>query len=330
MHSKRIALCLILVLAVAACSGPGSGQATQQALETAAARPTATEPPPTPTPEPSPLPEASAAPPPTPLLPPGQDLMDAVLEAGALVVSTDPNYPPQSFLDEAGELDGFDVDVAKEVAARLGVEVEFVTPDWDLITAGSWGGRWDISIGSMTPTEERAQLLWFTDPYYYTPASFAIHTDNTTIQTVDDLAGKTVGLGIATTYEAYLNGTLSLMGGEIAYQPPPDIELWQYVTDSEAFKDMKLGDGVRLDAVMSAQPTIQDAINEGYPLKFLGTPAFYEPLVFALDRTRGPSETMLERLNEIIAAMREDGTLTGLSLEWYGVDVTTVQRPQEN
>jgi polar amino acid transport system substrate-binding protein len=329
MRRKSIALYIILILAVAACSGAGSGQATQQALQTAATRPTETKAPaPTPTPEPSPLPEASVGPPPTALLPPGQDLLDAVLEAGVLVVSTDPNYPPQSFLDEAGELDGFDVDVAKEVAARLGVEVEFVTPDWDLVTAGGWGGRWDISIGSMTPTEERAQLLWFTSPYYYTPASFAVHTSNTSIQTPADLAGKTVGLGIATTYEAYLKGSLSIMGGEIAYDPPPDIKLWPYVTDAEAFKDMELGDGVRLDAVMSAQPTIQDAINEGYPLKFLGTPAFYEPLVFALDRTRGPSDAMLQRLNEIIAALREDGTLTGLSLEWYGIDVTTVQRPQ--
>jgi polar amino acid transport system substrate-binding protein len=329
MRRNSIALYVVLILAVAACGGAGSGQATQQALQTAAARPTETKAPaPTPTPEPSPLPEASVGPPPTALLPPGQDLLDAVLEAGVLVVSTDPNYPPQSFLDEAGELDGFDVDVAKEVAARLGVEVEFVTPDWDLVTAGGWGGRWDISIGSMTPTEERAQLLWFTTPYYYTPASFAVHTSNTTIQTPADLAGKTVGLGIATTYEAYLKGSLSIMGGEIAYDPPPDIKLWPYVTDAEAFKDMELGDGVRLDAVMSAQPTIQDAINEGYPLKFLGTPAFYEPLVFALDRTRGPSDAMLQRLNEIIAALREDGTLTGLSLEWYGIDVTTVQRPQ--
>lgn len=329
MRSKSIALCFVLVLALGACGGTSSGRATQQALETAAARPTETQAPlPTPMVEPSPSPEAIAAPPPTPLLPPGQDLLGAVLEAGVLVVSTDPNYPPQSFLDEAGELAGFDVDVAKEVAARLGVEVEFVTPDWDLITAGSWGGRWDISIGSMTPTEERAQLLWFTAPYYYTPASFAIHTSNTTIQAPGDLAGKTIGLGIATTYEAYLNGSLSIMGGETAYDPPPDIKIWPYVTDAEAFKDMELGDGVRLDAVMSAQPTIQDAINEGYPLKFLGTPAFYEPLVFALDRTRGPSDNMLEGLNEIIAAMREDGTLTGLSLEWYGIDVTTVQRPQ--
>jgi polar amino acid transport system substrate-binding protein len=229
-------------------------------------------------------------------------------------------------LNDDGEMDGFDVDVAKEVARRLDVELEFATPDWDQITAGYWGGQWDLSIGSMTPTEDRSEVLWFSDAYYYTPASFAVHTDNTTIQTVDDLAGKTVGLGIATTYEAYLRGELSIMGGEIAYDPPANVKLWQYLTDGDALLDMELGDGLRLDAVMSAQPTIQDAMNEGVPLRYVGPPAFYEPLVFALDKAGGDAGEMLDRLNEIIAEMHEDGTLTELSLKWYGIDLTTLQQ----
>ncbi len=257
------------------------------------------------------------------------DVLDEVKAAGKLMVSTDPNYAPQSFLNDEGELDGFDVDVAKAVAERMGVEVEFVTPDWDMITAGNWGGRWDVSIGSMTPTEARAEILWFTDPYYYTPASFAVHRDNTDIQTPADLSGKTVGLGTATTYEAYLDGTLSIMGGEIVYDPPSGIEVKPYSTDAEAIQDLALGDGVRLDAVMSAQPTIQNAIDEGLPLKYVGTPAFYEPLAFALDKKRGPSEKMLARLNTILAQMQDDGTLTDLSLKWYGIDLTTVVEPEE-
>ncbi len=208
------------------------------------------------------------------------DLWGQVQVAGKLVVSSDPNYAPQSFLNDAGELDGFDIDVSKAVAERLGVEVEFVTPDWDLITAGNWGGRWDISIGSMTPTEARAEVLWFTDPYYYTPAVFAVHTDNTDIASPDDLSGKKVGLGTATTYESYLDGTLSIMGGEIIYDPPSGVTVQPYSTDVEAIEDLILGDGVRLDAVMTAAPTVQNAIDEGLPLKYVGTPAFYEPLAF--------------------------------------------------
>lgn len=336
---KLVIVSLILSLTVAACGSATDHRATKEVLETvvaqltdspqATALPTATPaapieteaPPATDTPvltgEPGALPT------------PREDLLDQVLAADKLVVSTDPNYPPQSFTDETGELVGFDIDVAKEVALRLGVEIEFESPDWDMIRAGQWGGRWDVSIGSMTPTEARAEVLWFTDPYYFTPASFAVHTENTTILTVDNLAGKTVGLGVATTYEDYLKGTLSIMGGEVAYDPPPNIKIRPYLTDADAFEDMKLGDGARMDAVMSAQPTIQGAIDDGYPLKYMGTPAFYEPLVFALDKAGGSPDKMLPELNAIIAAMHEDGTLTALSLKWYGIDITRPVRPEQ-
>lgn len=253
----------------------------------------------------------------------GDDLLDKVKSAGKLLVSTDPNYKPQSFLNDKGELDGFDVEVAKEIGKRLGVEVEFVTPDWDMITAGNWGGRWDLSIGSMTITEDRSQVLWFTDPYYYTPASFAVHRDNTSITQPSDLAGKTVGLGTATTYESYLQGSLKMIGGVIAYDRPTGVEIKPYSTDAEAIQDLALGDGVRLDAVMSAQPTIKQAIDGGSPLKFVGDPAYFEPLAGALDKSRGTSDKMLAELNKIIAAMHADGTLTALSQKWYGLDLTS-------
>jgi polar amino acid transport system substrate-binding protein len=287
-----------------------------------------------PTPEPTQAPveptEEPAEPAePEPSEPEDVDLLDQVMEAGTLLVSSDPNYAPQSFLNDAGELDGFDVETAKEVAKRLGVDVEFVTPDWDLITAGGWAGRWDISIGSMTPTDERSEVLWFTDAYYYTPAVFAIHKDNSDITSVDDLSGKVVGLGTATTYESWLNDTLSILGGEIMYDPPDGVEVKPYTTDSEAIQDLALGDGVRLDAVMSAQPTIQEAMNSGVPLKYLGTPAFYEPLVFSLDKSRGTSDKMVAKLNEILEEMHSDGTLTELSTKWYGIDITSLVEPED-
>ncbi len=261
--------------------------------------------------------------------PEDKDLLDEVKEAGKLVVSTDPNYAPQSFLNDAGDLDGFDIDVAKEVAKRLGVEVEFTTPEWDMITSGNWSARWDISIGSMTPTEQRSEVLWFTDGYYFTPASFAVHKDNNSIRTPEDLTGKTLGLGMATTYESYLDGALSMVGGEVMYDPPSGVSVQPYSTDSEAIQDLALGDGDRLDAVMSAYQTIQEAIDSGLPLKFVGTPAFYEALSFALDRDRGPVDKMMTELNQILAGMHADGTLADLSEEWYGYDVTTLVKPGE-
>jgi len=280
---------------------------------------------PTPTPTPKPAPPTPTPVPPTPTpVPEVKDLLDIILEKGVLVGATDPNYAPQSFLNDAGEMDGFDIDVYKEVAKRLGVELEFVTPDWDLITAGNWGGRWDISIGSMTPTEERGKVLWFTDPYYYTPAGFAVHKDNTTIKTVDDLAGKVIGCCSECTYEYFLRKDLviPIPGYEVEYVPWEPGELRTYPTDANAIEDLKLGDGVRLDAVMSAIPTLEHAIEEGIPIKLVGDPVFYEPLSFALDKARGPSEKFLAKLNEIIAEMHADGTLTKFSMKWYGKDIT--------
>jgi len=253
-----------------------------------------------------------------------EDLLDQVLAAGVLKISSDPNYAPQSYLDDNGEWTGFDVEVAHEVAKRLGVELELMGIDWDIITGGSWNARWDLSIGSMTATEERGAILWFTNPYYYVPSGFVIHADNTSFSSVEDLAGTTIGFGTETTYDRWLHKelTIAIAGYDIVYADWEAGEMRPYSTDSEAIQDLAVGDGVRLDAVMSAIPTLQEAINTGQPIKLLGSPVFYEPLCFALDKGRGTSDKMLTRLNEIIADMHADGTLTNLSMQFYGEDLT--------
>ena len=249
-------------------------------------------------------------------------VLDEIMAAGVIKVSTDANYAPQSFLNDKGELEGFDISVAKEVAKRLGVKVKFVTPDWDLITAGKWGKRWDLSIGSMTPTVERMNALHFTMPYYSTPAQFAVHKDNTTIKSLKDLAGKHIGVGTETTYDRYINKDLELVGVKIEYQDWSAGKITTYPTDANAIEDLALGDGVRIDALITAKPTIFEAIKAGCgggcPLKMLGAPAFYEILSFALDKSRPNSESLLKKLNEILTSMYKDGTLKDLSMQFYG------------
>ena len=250
------------------------------------------------------------------------DVLNEILAAGVIKVSTDANYAPQSSLNDKGELEGFDISVAKEVAKRLGVKVEFVTPDWDLITAGKWGKRWDLSIGSMTPTVERMNALHFTMPYYSTPAQFAVHKDNTSIKSLKDLAGKHIGVGTETTYDRYINKDLELVGVKIEYQDWSAGKITTYPTDANAIEDLALGDGVRIDAILSAKPTIFEAIKSGCgggcPLKMLGDPVFYEILSFALDKSRPNSESLLKKLNEILTSMHKNGTLVDLSMRFYG------------
>ena len=251
------------------------------------------------------------------------DLLDDIMTRGSLRVSTDPNYAPQSFLNDQGELDGFDVDVAKEAAKRLGVKVEFITPDWDTIVSGNWGGRWDISIGSMTITTDRQQVLYFTPLYYYTPAQFAVPEDST-IASVDDLNGKAICVGAGTTYESYLrnDNTLSLVG-ETVIKQVTGTKVTTLPTDAECAQAWQAG-RKDFEAWLTSSTTIQGAIDQGIKIKFLDSPVYYEDLAVAIDKQHTKDATRLvAKLSEIVNTMRSDGTLTSLSNKWYKLDLTT-------
>lgn len=271
--------------------------------------------------------------------PPAANLLEEVKNRGVLIVSSDPAYPPQSQLVENAtrpadtkcsgdqvtgeELSGFDIDVSKEIAKRLGVEVCFVTPAWDLITAGSWADRWDISVGSMTVTPERMVNLYFSQPYYTTPAAFFIHADNTTLTQPSDLSGKKVGACSGCTYDFFLAGTLQIPGETMNYVVQ-DVQFTGYDTDTSALQDLALGDGVRLDGVLTAQPTGAGVINDGLPLKQLGDPVYFEYLSAALDKKSSKDSIPLgQEVSKILQEMHADGTLLKLSQQYYGLDLTT-------
>ncbi len=250
------------------------------------------------------------------------EALDRIMSAGKIKVSTDPNWPPQSFFNDDNEMDGFDVDVAKEVAKRMGVEVEFVTPSWDIITAGNWDGRWDMSVGSMTPTKERATVLAFPAIYYYTPASFAVHNDSSATS-LADLNGKVIGASIASTYSLYLKHDLAIDAEgapAFEFQVTPSEEK-NYESSTVAFDDLRLGDGKRISGMITSLPSILEAIKNNYPIKVLGDPAFYEPLSIAIDI--GDDE-LSAKIADAVAAMRADGSLKAMSEKWYGVDYTSV------
>jgi polar amino acid transport system substrate-binding protein len=256
------------------------------------------------------------------------DLLSQIKERGTLLASTDPAYPPQSSRTPTGEFEGFDIDVINEIAERLGVDVEFVTPAFEAIVSGGWSGRWDLSVGSVTITPERQKVLHFTTPYYYTPASIAVHTDNTDITDLEsDLDGKKIGVCRACSYQFFLEGKLSLPGqkeGEDFEYVVDDPQVQGYDTDTTAIQDLALGDGVRLDAVLSALPTLEQAIANDTPIKIVGDPLFYEPLGVAIDKSSPADPTsFFEEVDRIVQEMHEDGTLTEFSKKWYdGTDLT--------
>ncbi len=247
------------------------------------------------------------------------ETLDRVLSRGVMVMSTDAGYPPQSFRDSAGEFQGFDIDVGREIAERLGVDIDFATPGWEAITAGGWGRRWDISIGSMIPTAARAKVLDFPAIYYRMPAALAVHRDNRTITTPQAASGKRIGVGVDTPYESYLNKDLTIYDAAPIAFLIDAADIRTYDSDAHALADLKEGDGVRLDAAITGLPTILQAIKQGYPLKVIGDPLFREPLAIATDQG---DQDWNAQLAALIQTMREDGTLKRLSEKWYGIDLS--------
>ncbi|GAB4505222.1 MAG: transporter substrate-binding domain-containing protein [Anaerolineales bacterium] len=270
--------------------------------------------------------------------PQASNLLDAIKARGYIMVSTDPNYEPQSFLNTEGkrptdtkcpsdalttaEMQGFDVDVAKAIGDALGVETCFATPNWDAITAGNWSDKWDISVGSMTITTERQKILDFSVPYYYTPAVVAVGAD-ATFASLDDLAGQPLCAGVSTTYDTWLNnGDLGLPESSIYAQPPEGVIPVLLDTDQECAQALAAG---RKDFVgyVTSQTVVNANIAAGLPVKQLGSPVFSEDLAPAYDKASSLDTTSLRaEVDKIITTMHADGTLSALSIQWFGEDLT--------
>ena len=237
-------------------------------------------------------------------------------------MSTDALYPPQSFLDEeTGEIVGFDIDVGTEIAERLGVGFVAYPTTWANVASGRWAGRWDMSVGSMTITVPRQEVIDFTRPYYTNPVWMSAHSD-LGLTTMDDLAGQTICVGEATTYYDWLTGALDL--GEVTDQyvpadsvPPEGIQVVTRTTDRDCANEWGAG---RMDfqGWMTSEATAQAAIDDGIPITVVDELVFNEPLAVAFDNSVEDNDSLVEAVDQIIADMHEDGTLTELSTTWFG------------
>jgi polar amino acid transport system substrate-binding protein len=254
------------------------------------------------------------------------DYLQRIIDQGRIVMSTDALYPPQSYLDDqTGELTGFDVEVGAEIAARLGVQFVPYPTTWDSVASGRWAGRWDFSVGSMTITEPRRERIDFTRPYYTNPVVMSALTD-TGITTMDGLAGQTVCVGEATTYFDWLSGALDL--GEVTelYVPadsvPPDgVTVVTRTTDRDCANEWGAG-RADFQGWLTSEATTQSAIDDGIPITVVDDLVFNEPLAVAFDNSVEDNDSLVAAVDQIIADMHEDGTLTMLSEKWFGEDLT--------
>ncbi|RPH59486.1 MAG: hypothetical protein EHM81_08110, partial [Chloroflexi bacterium] len=222
----------------------------------------------------------------------------------------------------ANQLKGFDVETAKEIARRMGVEACFVAPAWAQIIAGNWENNWDVDIGSMTITYGRMEALYFTQPYYATPVVFFVHKENATYTRPEDLSGKRIGVCAGCTFENYLNRTLKLPGVELKFVVEnPQIIAFEN-NEEPAIRALSEGDGVNLEAVLTQLPVGMGAIKNGAQIKPIGDPVYYAYAAVAVDKkvNRDPI-SLVRRITAIIQEMHRDGTLGRLSLEYQGMDL---------
>lgn len=218
-------------------------------------------------------------------------------------VATDPSFVPFEMLDqESGEMIGFDMDIIAEIANRAGFEYDLNTMDFNGIIPAVQTGNVDIAIAGITITEERGEIVDFSEPYYDSGLKILVAADNDDVESVEDLAGMTIGTKIGSTSFDYLTENL----GE-------DAEITPYPGSSDMYMALM---GGSVDAVFYDAPNVayfSQTRGEGR-VKVVGP--LYEGQQYGIAFVKGSE--LLEPANEALAAMREDGTYDEIHAKWFG------------
>lgn len=228
-----------------------------------------------------------------------------------LRIGTEGEYPPFNYLDSAGELKGFDIDIANALCAKMEVECEFVTQEWDGMIPGLQAKKYDAIIASMSITDERKEQVDFTDKYYNTPPGLAVPKDSDlTEATPEALAGKTVGAQSSTTHANYAEAKFE------------DTEIRRYPTAEEYKLDLESG---RIDAAIDDVVVLSEWLesDEGDCCKLLGT-LTPDPVIngegAGIAIRKGETE-LRDKLNAAIDEIRADGTYEEINEKYFDFDV---------
>lgn len=230
--------------------------------------------------------------------------------AGKIVVGLDDNYPPMGFKDENNEITGFDVDVAKEAAKRLGREVEFKAIDWDSKEAELKSKRVDVLWNGLDITEKRKENMAFSEPYMENRQIVFVRNDKVdSIKSVDDLKGKVVGTQSGGTAEEYIDEH------EDFKQGMKDVK--KYTDYISAFMDLENG---RLDAIVADEITGRYYMSK-HPEKLAALEIVVGSVSdFGIGFRKEDTELRAE-VQKVMDDMKADGTLAKISEKWFGKDI---------
>lgn len=235
-----------------------------------------------------------------------ENLLAQVKDKGELRVGLEGTYPPFSFQDESGKLTGFEVEFAQQLAQHLGVKAKLQPTKWDGMLASLDSKRIDVVINQVTISDERKKKYDFSTPYTISGVqALTMKAKAGTISKPEDLAGKKVGVGLGSNYEQWLRDNVK------------GVDIRTYDDDPTKYQDLRSG---RLDAILVDRLAALDLVKKtGNTMAVAGAP--FSRLESGVALRKG-NEDLLNAVNQAIAAMQKDGSLTRLSEKWFGADVT--------
>ncbi|MCP3717256.1 cystine ABC transporter substrate-binding protein [Paraburkholderia sp. CNPSo 3281] len=233
------------------------------------------------------------------------DLLDQVKARGTLRIGLEGTFPPFNSKAPNGELVGYDVDIAKAVAAKMGLKPEFVTTEWSGIIAGLQAGKFDVIVNQVGVTDQRKAALDFSPAYTYSAAQLIQRKDDTRqFKTLEDLKGKKLGVGLGTNYMDMAKSV-------------PGIDVKTYPGAPEYLRDLAAG---RLDAALNDRLMLAYLMkNSQLPLRTGATVGAGNPS--AIPFKKG-NPKFAKAIDEAMTQLEADGTFTKISDKWFGIDVT--------